>query len=156
MSWVGGQRPPLNRFDAAGEDIRIEGRMARHRQYIAGVGVECDQCAGAIADGFLSHPLQVEIDGHYDAVTGRLRDLAQQPQPPADRVDFDFLTAAIAAQSVFPASLEAEFTDFIPHSIVGQTSQILYRDLAYISQQMCPEPPVDIVTLGVDLQTDSR
>src|SRR5437879_11232469 len=102
MSRIGDEGAPLRGQDAAGEDVGIEGGMARHRKDVAGVGIEGDQRTAAIAHGRFGGALKVEVEAHDDAVAELRRNLAQQAQAAADRVDLDLLATAVTAPDAPP------------------------------------------------------
>ena len=46
-------------------------------------------------------------------VAGHVGDLVQHSHAPAERIDFDLLSAALAAQQFFPAPFESVLANFI-------------------------------------------
>ena len=93
--------------------------MRNHREHVAVSRIERDE--GAVLPGhrLLRRLLQIQIDSHDEAFAGRVGDFLEHAQPPPDRVNFDLLSAGVAAQKTFPHALEAEFSDLVAHVVVG-------------------------------------
>ena len=86
------ERLPVLVIDAVDEQVGVEGGLAHQGQHLAGLGVERDQCAAAVAVQVLDQLLQPDVDRQHHGVAGRrriARELAHRP--PAgrglDRVD---------------------------------------------------------------------
>src|SRR5579875_2773622 len=126
-------------FGSVASSRHAEGEMPSAKIFGSNAGLR----AVAVADRRLGRTLEVEVDGHHDAVAGTLGNLAQQAQAAADRVNLDFLAAGGAAQRRFKAPFEAELSDFVAHPVVGQPVEILERDFADIAQQMRGERTVE-------------
>src|SRR5208282_173458 len=155
MVRVGGQFAPRRRLDAAAEDVGVEGRMRHHREHVAVSRIERDE--GAVLPGhrILRDLLEIEIDGHDDAFAGRVGNFLEHAQPPPDGVNFDLLSAGVAAQKTLPHALEAEFSDLVAHVIVGPLDQIVLGYLADVAEQVRGELAVQVMPGGGDLETDA-
>ena len=130
--------------------------MRNHREHVAVARIECDE--GAVLPGhrLLGRLLEIEIDRHDEVFAGLVGDFLEHPQPPPDGVDFDLLSAGVAAQKTFPHALEAEFSDLVAHVVVGVRLQVGLGHLADVAKQMRGELTVQVMPRGRDLQADAR
>ncbi len=129
--------------------------MRNHREHVAVSRIERDE--GAVLPGhrLLGGLLQIEIDSHDDALAGLVGNFLEHAQAPPDGVNFDLLSAGVAAQKTLPHALEAEFSDLVAHVVVGLLDQVVLGHLADVAEQMRGELAVQVMPRRGDLETDA-
>jgi hypothetical protein len=108
---------PFFGFDTAGKSIRIKRRSAGQRKYGAVVNIQRNDGARFTVERFVSGELQLAVLGQVDRVAGHVGDLVQHSHAPAEGIDLDLLSAALAAQQFFPAPLESVLANFIADDV---------------------------------------
>src|SRR5208283_2250233 len=155
MVRVGRQFAPRRRLHTAAKEVGVESRMRNHREHVAVSRIERDE--GAVLSGhrLFRGLLKIEIDGHDDAFAGRVGNFLEHAQPPSDGVNFDLLSAGVAAQKTLPHALESEFSDLVAHVIVGPLLKIVPGHLTDVAEQMRGKLAVQVMPRGRYLQTDA-
>ncbi len=130
--------------------------MAGHRENLAVVRIERDNRAGVITQRLLRHLLEIKVDSQHQALPGTVGNFLERAQAPADRIDFDLLPAADAAQKGLESALQSELADLVAHMVAGEPGEILLIGFANVAQQMRCEIAVQVMAPRRDLQADPR
>ncbi len=129
--------------------------MRHHREHVAVARIDRDERAVLPGHRSLRRLLQIQVDRHDEAFARRVGDFLEHAQPPPDGVNFDLLSAGVAAQKTFPHALEAEFSDLVAHVVVRMRFEIAHVHFADVAEQMRGELAVQVMPRGRDLQTDA-
>ncbi len=149
-------------IDAVDEQIGIEGRLADEGQHLAIARVQCDQRATPIAEHFLDHRLQPDIDRHHQRVAWRCRVALQSAHRAPAGAGLDLFKAGGAVQFALVTLLDAEFADVVGAAVIGLVLgflEILFFgtvDAADIADQVAADLAERVVAEQTSLDLDRR
>ncbi len=91
-------------------------------------------------------------------VSGNVSDLVQHAHTPPERIDFDLLPTALAAEELFPAPLETVLADLVADNIAPflERLKLPLIDFAQVAKNMCGHRPIGVATPWPDAQSDAR
>ncbi len=135
---IGDELVPLVAADADGELVGIEGGAADEGEDFAGVGIDGDHGAVAIAQGIFGGALDVEVDGEFETLAGFGGLGAEAADFAAMAVDDDVFRAVFAAQDAIVGGFDAGAADDIAGLIVGVARVVehLFADFADVADQV--------------------
>ena len=124
--------------DADGELIGIENGTADEREDFAGVGIDGDHGAIAVAQGIFRSALDIEIDGEADALAGLGRLGAETADFAAMAVDDDVFRAVFSAEDAVVGSFNAGAADNVAGLIHGiaRVVEHLFADFADVADEV--------------------
>ncbi len=136
----------------------VELRHGGHDQNFAGRDIECDECGSLFARQACQHlGLQTRVDGGDDIVARCRLGALEIAHDTAARVDLVLDMAALAAQLVLHAALDAELADAhagqAQHGVVIECDAI---DCADMADDMPDGGAVEVAAMAVDLGPDAR
>ncbi len=113
----------------------------------------------ALIEGPFHGPLQLKVNGQYEVVAGLRRfRLAYCPDLPSSHIYLDVFAPLVAAQFV----LEGQFHAGQPYPIaigiitaMGVFLRALFRDAAYVTDNVRGQVTADILADGLDLNVDA-
>src|SRR4029077_6270548 len=111
------QVAPLFGLDAAGKNVRIEGRRADHRQDGAAIHIERDNGSFFAVERLESGLLQLAVQCQMNRITGNIRNFMKHAHTPTQGIDLDLLPAALAPENFFPAAFQTVLSNFISRDV---------------------------------------
>ena len=134
---VADDRLPLGAADAAGEDVRVEGRGRDEREDLAGLRVEGDRRPDLVAEVVVREPLEVQVDVQDERVPGERVDAVELGDLAAERVDDEGPEAGRPREEVLVGGLDPVLPDRLPGAdAAGAGGELVGARLAEVPEEV--------------------
>ena len=142
---VADDRLPLGAADAAGEDVRVEGRGRDEREDLAGLRVEGDRRSDLVAEVVVREPLEVEVDVQDERVPGKRVDAVELGDLAAERVDDEGPEARGPREEVLVGGLDAVLPDRLARARRGRArGELVGARLAEVPEEVRRDRPLRV------------
>ena len=156
------ERPPAFNVNALDKEVGVKGGFTDKSQHLAGAGVQCHQCAAAVAKHVLDELLQLDVYGQLDRVARGGRAAGQAPHRAATGRGFHLFHAGGAVQLLFVTLLHAELANVVCASVIAffvfvlDAGFFLGIDAAYVTHHMAGQIAKGVVAKQPGLDVHAR